>query len=141
VVKKKPKGKPPSFQFYAKDILAHAAREMSLEAFGAYVILLCFAWDSDPIASLPADQEALRRIVGASEVQWASIWQQVSGKFIVHPSDNSRLQNDRLFRQWVELQRFSKSQSERANRRWTKEKPSKSGKSEPNPFVAKVGAE
>lgn len=120
--KKKILNKPPAFQLYAKDILAHAAREMTLDAFGAYVILLCFAWDSDPIASLPNSPHALRRIVGAGEQEWKLIWAQIEKKFQPFPSkEDELLYNKRLHRQWTELKSFSDEQTERANRRWQKE--------------------
>ena len=115
---KQQKNKPPAFQLYAKDYLAHAAREFTLEANGAYLILFMFAWDSNPIATLPSNPEQLRRIVGATVEEWNRIWPQIESKFSAYPDDANKLYNERLHKQWIELKTYSEDQAERANRRW-----------------------
>jgi uncharacterized protein YdaU (DUF1376 family) len=54
--------RPPAFQLYARDFLtSEKIQLMPLEAVGAYIILLCQAWISDPIGTLPDDDAALAR--------------------------------------------------------------------------------
>jgi len=59
------KERPPSFQFYPHDYLAdRAVACMTLEQRGAYVNLLCHAWDSDDPGVLPDDDELLAGLSG-----------------------------------------------------------------------------
>jgi hypothetical protein len=85
------KQKPPAFQFYVKDYLSGAARRMTLPALGAYLNLLCTAWDSDPIATLPDDPEKLRRFAGASAEEWLPIKDEVMENFVAFEGDPNRL--------------------------------------------------
>jgi uncharacterized protein YdaU (DUF1376 family) len=120
--KRKVSQKPPSFQFFVKDFLAHAAREMTLEAMGAYIILLAFAWDSTPIATVPKEEAKLRRIVGASDEEWARIAPQVMPKFLPYPDTDDLIYNKRLFMQFMDWKEFTDKSSERgkagAEARW-----------------------
>lgn len=61
--KKKSMGRPPAFQFYAKDwISSKAVRMMNPVQRGYYIQLLAEAWDSTPIGTLPNDTETLRTL-------------------------------------------------------------------------------
>jgi uncharacterized protein YdaU (DUF1376 family) len=92
----------PYIKLYHRDLLAHAAREMHFDAFGGFIILLCFAWDSDPPATIPADEEAIRKILGADKDQWAAMRGQILAKFEPFEADAGRLVNARLRKEWLE---------------------------------------
>lgn len=54
-------GKPPAFQFYAKDwISSKAVRMMNPRQRGYYIQLMAEAWDNTPIGHLPNEPEVLR---------------------------------------------------------------------------------
>lgn len=134
------KNKPPAFQFYGKDYLAGAARRMTLTALGAYLNLLCIAWDSDPIATLPSDPERLRRLAGASVEEWGQIKDEVLENFTPFEDNPTRIVNKRLREQWQELsdyhEKLSETASDRgkkgAEKRWGKKNGSKPAPAEPN---------
>jgi uncharacterized protein YdaU (DUF1376 family) len=92
----------PYIKLYPRDLLAHEAQEMPLNAFGAYIILMCFGWDSEPEATIPADEMTVRRIVGADPDEWQAIREQVLAKFEPFEADASRLVNTRLRKEWLE---------------------------------------
>lgn len=84
--------KKPWFPFYAGDWLTdEAVTVMGLAAQGAYIRLLAYHWRE---GSLPADEEALRRMVGAAPDEWSEIWQQMRGAFREHAP--GRLVNQRM---------------------------------------------
>ena len=89
---------------------------MSLTALGAYTNLLCVAWDSTPIATLPNDSEQLRRLAGATGPEWDSISAEVLVNFESNPDNPNRLVNKRLYEQWSELNSHTKTMVERAKK-------------------------
>jgi uncharacterized protein YdaU (DUF1376 family) len=116
--------KPPAFQFYAKDFLSSPSiRTMSLPGVGAYTMLLASAWDSDPIATLPDNDDKLRRLAGASAQEWTDIRGEVMSNFEPF-SEAGLLVNARLRQQYEELVSYSKTTSSRgkagAKARWGK---------------------
>lgn len=77
------KGRAPSFQFYPADFIAdRSVRAMSLEARGAYITLLCVAWDSDEAGVLPDDDEFLAAVSDARD-RWPEIRPQVARAFVI----------------------------------------------------------
>jgi uncharacterized protein YdaU (DUF1376 family) len=50
--------KPPAFQFYADDFIAGTAI-LTTEEIGAYILLLCYQWNS---GGIPNDDDLIRRI-------------------------------------------------------------------------------
>lgn len=77
------KDRPPSFQFYPRDFLADSAvRAMTLEARGAYISLLCTAWESDEPGVLPDDDEFLANVSDARD-RWPALRAQVARAFTV----------------------------------------------------------
>jgi uncharacterized protein YdaU (DUF1376 family) len=88
------KQKPTAFQFYVKDYLSGAARRMTLPAPGAYLNLLCTAWDSDPTATLPDDPEKLRRFAGASAEEWLPIKDEAMENFVAFDGAPNRIVNN-----------------------------------------------
>lgn len=105
--------KPPAFQFYAKDFLTGTSA-MSNAATGAYIRLLCHAWDSTPIATLPADEYSLFKLSGAdSQDEWKSYREAVLSKF---EKRDGRLVNKRLMEYFVELAEHHKEMSDRGKK-------------------------
>lgn len=115
--------KPPAFQFYVKDWLSsESVVVMTAEQRGWYIQLLCHAWNSEPIATLPSDDRKLKALAGASD-SWATDKQAVLDCFEV---DGDRLVNRRLANQYQELQEFRNSKSEAGRKgnekRWGKDR-------------------
>ncbi len=112
----------PYIKLYTKDILANAAKDMPLAAFGGYVILLCYAWTSDPPATIPADEKSIRRIIGADSDEWAGIREQVLLKFDPLEGRPDRLVNHRLWKEWMDATEQREVNSKRgkagAKARW-----------------------
>lgn len=105
--------KPPAFQFYAKDFLT-GTTAMSNAATGAYIRLLCHAWDGNPICTLPDDDYALFKLSGAdSKEEWNSYKAAVLAKF---RKVDSRLVNDRLMEYFKELAEHHTAMSERGKK-------------------------
>ena len=65
------KYKFPSFQLYASDFTGSPTiAAMDSEQIGWYIMLLCYAWESDPCGTLPADLEIVRRLARADKESW-----------------------------------------------------------------------
>lgn len=66
--------RPSFFAFYPADFANDIHVEaMSTLQVGAYVLLLCKAWQSDPPASLPNDDQILARLARVDAVIWQEI--------------------------------------------------------------------
>lgn len=85
--------KSPAFQFYPKDFMAGTAT-MSLQEVGAYMRLLCYAWDA---GSVPTDPKERSRICACSRAQERELWKKVGTKF--------SLQNDVYLNERMEEER------------------------------------
>jgi len=63
-----------SFDFNPEDFLCDPhVIVMNLETRGAYITLLCRAWTMEVPGVLPADEEAIRWLVGATPEEWQRI--------------------------------------------------------------------
>lgn len=106
--------KPIWFPFYPSDFLtSNRVALMTTEEIGGYTLLLCYAWQ-DPTCTLPADDEAIRklsRLTGSLEA--------IKSCFI---QKRGRLLNERLYKEWQKV----KEKSELAKRsnavRWENER-------------------
>lgn len=85
--------KSPAFQFYPKDFLSGTAT-MSLQEVGAYVRLLCYAWDA---GSVPAEPKERARILGCARAQEKELWKKVGQKFALRGDAyiNERMEDER----------------------------------------------
>jgi uncharacterized protein YdaU (DUF1376 family) len=115
--------KPPAFQLYAKDFLGSGTTVMTLAECGAYIRLLCHAWDSDPVATLPDADYALFKLSGAdSKDEWSEVKKAVLAKFDKERFPG-RLTNLRLREYYDELSEHAEKQTERAKKgaaaRWS----------------------
>lgn len=75
--------------WFPRDFIA-STRAMRLAERGAYCDLLFYQWE---MGSLPADTEALARLLGASPKEFANVWKVISEKFV---KVGDRLTNRRL---------------------------------------------
>lgn len=67
----------PAFQLYVRDWLISTA-SMTDEQSGAYMRLLCHAWDAE---GLPADEATIQAIGRWTDEQWSRIWPAVGPKW------------------------------------------------------------
>jgi uncharacterized protein YdaU (DUF1376 family) len=97
--------KSPAFQFYPKDFIAGTAT-MSLQEVGAYMRLLCYAWDT---GSVPNDERERARIMVCSKKQEIEIWKKVGKKFSLH---NDVFLNERLEEERQKQSEYRRRQSD-----------------------------
>jgi uncharacterized protein YdaU (DUF1376 family) len=98
---------------------------MDLHEVGAYIYLLCTAWQSDRHGYLPDDDEKLRRWAHMSREQWAQSREMLLSKFPI--VEEGWRANSRMVLEAEKQATFSESQREKANRRWNASgKPTKS---------------
>lgn len=102
--------KYPAFQFYVADFLVGVA-ELTTEAVGAYILLLCRQWDK---GSIPDDQQKCAVIARCSVDAIASIWH----KFGIVLADAR--QNERMEKVRAGLLSYSDKQAANAGKRWKK---------------------
>lgn len=100
----------PYFQFYPSDFLVGTAT-MSAEAVGAYIVMLCHAWEGEGV---PDNLPVLKRITGASE---AAILE-AKAKFEL--GEDGKLRNRRQEETRAKLDEYRATQSARALKRWGK---------------------
>lgn len=66
--------RPPYFAFYPGDFASDINVEaMSTLQVGAYLLLLCKAWQAEPPASLPNDDQILSRLARLDPATWAEV--------------------------------------------------------------------
>ena len=104
-------GKDPAFPFYASDWLGSNKRcQMTLEQQGAYINLLARQW-SDPLCSLPDNDQALAMLSEMGQGWLANGCQLVRDCFPPHPNQTGRIANVRLLElrkerdEWTEKSR------------------------------------
>lgn len=124
-------GKPPFFPFYVKDFVADdLVQAMTTEQVGAYVLLLCAAWQGKPPGSISADDKVLARLVRATDDHWqAELKAGVLSAFSA--STDGRYYQKRLrseYTKFIELSRKRSEAGKRGGRGGTRDAPPDSGK-------------
>lgn len=79
----------PYFPLYPTDLLGDdKVIAQNLTEFGAYMRLLCLAWQQKPAASIPSDDALIARLLGVPASEWARLrpavipcWQLRGGRF------------------------------------------------------------
>jgi hypothetical protein len=85
---------PPWFSFYPYEFMADEnVAAMTLTQKGAYTSLLCLQWIN---GSIPADTQALARLLGCTVTEMDTIWAGVGQCFKAHATDQGRLVQGRL---------------------------------------------
>jgi uncharacterized protein YdaU (DUF1376 family) len=107
--------KSPAFRFYPADFMGSPdVQAMDLEEVGAYVFLLCMAWQSERHGHLEDNEDRLRRLARMSPTQWARSRDLLLRKFpVVEPGWRA---NARMVLEAGKQQSFSESQSAKGKR-------------------------
>ena len=91
----KEKAKLPYLPVNVDDLTSDELVEaMTTEEFGAYVLLLCKAWKSDPPGTIPNDDKILARLTRLTDKRWKMAKERVLAPW--KPFDGSRLYQKRL---------------------------------------------
>lgn len=102
--------KPVFFAFYPKDFAADEKVEaMTTEQVGAYILLLCKAWQADPPASLPNDDQTLAKYSRLSAVKWAELKAGVLSPFVL--GLDNRWHQKRLRSEFEKSKRLKRARS------------------------------
>lgn len=123
--------RPPYFAFYPNDFAGDINVEaMSTLQVGAYMLLLCKAWQADPPASLPNDDSQLARFARVEAGVWAEIKSGVMGAFRFGSdgrwhSKRLRLEYDKALQLIKRRKLAGKSGAEA---RWTQQNGEENGK-------------
>ncbi len=100
----------PSFRFYASDFLGSPAVQlMDAAEVGAYMLLLCVAWEGDRHGYLPDEDDKLRRWSRLTREQWAQSRDLILSKFPV--AEIGWRANPRMVLEADKAAAFSESQS------------------------------
>ena len=111
--------KPPYFPFYVKDFAGDDVVElMCTEAVGAYVFLLCKAWQADPPASLPDNDAKLARWARVTLRRWMKLRAEVLAAF--EKRADGRLYQKRLEAVYKAYMEKSEKARRSALARWSK---------------------
>lgn len=100
----------PYFKLYPKHLLADEDTQiMDATEFGAYVLLLCIAWHSEPPCTIPNDEERLSRLARLSPDEWAD-----RRAIILAPwtENGDRFVQKRLLREFQEMEKAHATRSE-----------------------------
>jgi uncharacterized protein YdaU (DUF1376 family) len=110
-----PGSKPPFFPFYVKDFVADdLVQAMTTEQVGAYVLLLCAAWQGRPPGSIPNDDRVLARLARMEPIRWEESKAAVLEPFTME--SDGRLHQKRLEAEYVKYIGISKKRSESGRR-------------------------
>jgi len=111
-------GKRPYFPFYVADFASDAVvTAMTTEQVGAYILLLCMAWQQNPQGSLPDDDRALARWAGLQPRRWNAI---KAGVLAAFRKQGDRWVQKRLTEEAAKLVAKSESAAISAQRKWEK---------------------
>jgi hypothetical protein len=102
-------GKPPAFQFYAKDWRSSSTvKLMNYHQRGLYIDMLAAAWDSDEPGSLPLPLEIAARSVGCDVRSLRDLLSKFPRCFV---QVGSHLVNEKLVEQARKYQEISKKRT------------------------------
>lgn len=121
--------KTPYFPIYANDDLADASC-LSLEEYGAYTRLRCYAWKDDPTGTLPDDDDVLSRYAGVNVAKWQEMRPAVMRLFT--RGADGRWHHSGLRQAFEKARQKSKAGQANIKKRWDKAKP-KGGNTEEIP--------
>ena len=82
----------PAFRFYPADFMGSPdVQAMDLHEVGAYMYLLCTAWQSERHGYLADDDEKLRRWTHMSRAQWSQSRESLLAKFPIVEAAEERI--------------------------------------------------
>jgi uncharacterized protein YdaU (DUF1376 family) len=114
-------GKPPWFAFFPKDFAGDELVEaMSTLEVGAYILLLCKAWSSEPPGSLPDDDAVLARYARLDPGVWSEVKPRVLAPFSL--GADKRWHQKRMREEYASavhrMKAFSRRGRQAAEARW-----------------------
>lgn len=105
-----------SFLFNPREFLNDpVVAAMTLEETGAYIRMLCAAWDSPVVGVLSANERVLMRAAGCTAEEWERVALQVSKAFEIDPESDTWEQK-RMIREWNTQLDKTEKYRERKNR-------------------------
>lgn len=106
----------PYMKFYPRDFRADdKVAAMCNRERGAYIMLLCIAWDQDPAGTLPDDDAKLAAWVGETRAAWSRMKSAVMAPFTL---DGGRWHQKRMKAERAALEKKSESATKAARTRW-----------------------
>lgn len=112
----------PYFKFYPSDWLSDSSVQfMSLEEEGAYIRLLCYAWNEGDNCGLPDDDKFISRLLKVSTRKWGKLKDILfSGNHAVFEKKSDGLMhNKRLDEEWEKVHQRREKAVMAANSRWS----------------------
>lgn len=111
--------KLPSFPFFTYDYLGdHNVEAMTLEEQGAYIRLICHAWNNVPCGHLPNDDKKLAALSRLGE-KWEASKETIKAAFQVI---DKWIVQKRLVREFQKYEKFIQEQSEKGKLSWQNRK-------------------
>lgn len=105
--------KPLWFKFYPDRFAGDEDVElMSHEAIGAYILLLCKAWNSTPVGTLPNDDRKLAKLARMTQDQWAEVREEVMEAWV---EDGDRVYQKRMVEEFSKIEDVSRKRSRAAS--------------------------
>lgn len=119
--------KSPAFRFYPSDFMGSPdVQAMDLHEVGAYILLLCTAWQMERHGYLPDDDDRLRRWARMSRDQWTQSRDVLLAKFpVVEPGFRA---NSRMVTEAEKQAEYTRSQQEKGRKGGRPRKPQLSEK-------------
>lgn len=116
--------RPPAMLFYFKDFMTDGnVLAMTTEEKGAYLLLLCQAWEQEPPATIPNDDAVLARWCGLTLQRFRTSRNCILRPFL-YCLENNRYEQKRLKQEYERAVEAMKRQSNKgksgANKRWGK---------------------
>ena len=88
----------PAFLFNVRQwLLSPSIRQMSDKQVRVYLELLCYSWLENPKATLPKDEDKLRKLLRMDRDEWEEVRIPVLAKF--ESDGNGRIFNERLMQE------------------------------------------
>lgn len=92
--------------------------QMQCKTLGAYMILLCVAWNQNPGASLPNDENVLARWARLTKEEWEEVREEILACFTL--LDDNRYYQKRLRLEYEKLEAKGLTLKKNADKRWHK---------------------
>jgi uncharacterized protein YdaU (DUF1376 family) len=122
--------KSPAFRFYPGDFMSSPdVQAMDLHEVGAYMFLMCFAWESARHGYLPDQDDKLRRWAKMTREQWTESREVLLAKFPV--VEEGWRANPRLVREAEKQAEYSAKQAANGSKGGRPKKPSLYGENPP----------
>lgn len=126
----------PYFKFYPSDWLSDSSVQfMSLEEEGAYIRLLCYAWNEGDNCGLPDDDKFISRLLKVSTRKWGKLKEILflGNHAVFEKKSDGLMHNKRLDEEWSKFKKRRESAVVAANTRWQDESETDASALQPHP--------